>query len=347
MHRQVRRRIERSEKIKEKALAQKPIQKKWIFIALGAVVAIVAIVTSIAAYHNFDWTVARIDGTPIRMSDLGHALWEVEHDLTDEYFDMYPGEFFVDFDRPLRGNLTFADVLRQEAAINIAVSFLLEAEAELRGVGLTDEDRRNIQWEIHEGWGNDFRELHEVGIRTHQQLTDVFERQQIRFNVLDALLSELDDAQRIEKAIQLDVLWAAQHILVEFERFYFDEIETLAEALSLHARAIAGEDFEQLMLMYSDDQNPDEPPDLYTFTTNVMVSEFEQATRALAIGEISAPIRSQFGFHIIRRAEPDPDPFGIMGDLDGAVRNALIGQFYEEARARIEFLPALSRVDVG
>ena len=349
MQRQVRRRIERNEKSKEKASAQKPLNKKWIFLAIGAMVAIVAVVTTIAAFRNFDWTVARIDGTPIRMSDMGHALWQAEQELRDEYFNMYPDDFFIDFidyDRPFRGNLSFGDVLRQEAAINIAAAILLEAQADLLGVNLTDADRRELQRDVIDQWV-DLSPLYPMGIRTRQQLTSTVERQEIRRNVQEALLIGLDDRQRFDKAVELDVLWAAQHILVGFEAFDFDEFAAMEKALTLHMRVIAGEDFEQLMLEYSDDQDPDEPPDTYTFTPGFMVPEFEQGTRDLAIGEISIPIRSDFGFHIIRRMELDPDNIGFMADIDGAISGVLIEQFYEDARARIEFLPRLDRVVVG
>ena len=346
MQRQVRRRIERNEKIKAKASSQKTIEKKWIFLIVGVLVAIVAIVTSVAAFRNFDWTVARIDDTPIRISDMGHALWIAEQDLSDEYFDMYPEDFVIDYDRPFRGNLTFGDVVRQEAAINLAVSVLLEAEAVRLGVTLTDEARRNIQRDIVEGWGNDFSALYGMGIRNRQQLTDVLERDQIRSNVFEALLEGYDDAQRLNLALELDLLWAAQHILVGFDGFDTEE-EAAELAWDLHARAIAGEDFEELMLEYSDDQDPDAPPDLYTFTSGTMVPEFEQGTRELAIGEMSDPIRSMWGYHIILRAEPNPDPLTWMGDIDGAIGGVLVEQFYEDARARIEFLPRLSMVDVG
>ena len=344
MQRQVRRRIERNEKIKAKAMAQKPIEKKWIFLTIGVLVAIVVVVTSIAAFRNFDWTVARIDGTPIRQSDMGHALWIARQDLSEEYFDMYPDDGVIDYDRPFRGNLTFGDVLRQEAAINLAASVLLEAEATRLGVYLTDEEFRDIRMNV-DGWGNDLSALYGMGIRTRQQLTNVLERDQIRNNVLNVMLIDFDDTERFNKALELDLLWAAQHILVGFDSFDTEE-EAYELAQVLHARAIAGEDFEALMLEYSDDQDPDSPPDLYTFTYGAMVTEFEQGTRELTIGEISDPIRSMWGYHIILRAEPNPDPFTWMGSIDDAMSEVLFAQFYVDARARIEFLPALSRVEV-
>ena len=346
MQRQVRRRIERSEKTKAKAIAQKPIEKKWIFLTIGVLVAIVVIVTSIAAFRNFDWTIARIDGTNIRVSDVGHALWLAEQDLTDEYFNMFPDEFFVDYDRIFRDNLTFGDVLRQEAAINVAVSKLLVAEAERLGVALTDEDRREIQRDIVEQWGTDLSPLHGMGIRTRQQLINAIEWDRYRGNVLHAKLGDIDDTEKLNLALELDLLWAAQHILVGFDgRESEEEAWELAQAL--HARALAGEDFEQLMLEYSDDQHPEMPPDLYTFTSGAMVPEFEQGTRELAIGEMSEPVRSMWGYHIILRAEPNPDPFTWMGDVDGALGEVLFEQFYVDARARITFTNSLGRVEVG
>ena len=347
MQRQVRRRIERSEKTKAKAAAQKPIDKKWIFLTIGVLVAVVVVVTSIAAFRNFDWTVARIDGTNIRISDMGHAVWASEHMLMEEYFVMFEDDFSVDYNRIFRDGMTFADVLRQEAAIHVAVSVLLEAEAERLGAHLTAENHLAIQMNVEE-WANDFSSLNEMGIWNRQQLIDVLERIHIRNNVFDAMLAEFDDAQRFNMALELDVLWAAQHILIGFQDHDDEEAYELAQAL--HARAIAGEDFEQLMLDYSDDQDPDMPPDLYTFTSGAMVIEFELGTRDLAIGEISDPIRSFHGYHIIRRTEPNPDPFTWMGNVDAAIgltEEVLFEQIYIDARERIVFLPALSRVNVG
>ena len=365
MQRQVRRRIERSEKIKAKAAAQKPIDKKWIFLTIGVLVAIVVVVTSIAAFRNFDWVVARINGTNIRISDMGHAVWAAEHMLMEEYFELFPGDFSINHDRVFRGDLTFADVLRQEAAINVAVSILLEAEAERRGAHLTTENHQEIQMNV-DGWANDFSALNDMGIFTRRQLIDVLERIHIRNNVFDAMMDEFDDTQRLNMALELDVLWAAQHILIGFnpptavdeaandeaanDEAVDHELKAYELARSLHARAIAGEDFEQLMLVYSDDQDPYAPPDLYTFTSGVMVPEFEQGTRALAIGEISDPIRSFLGYHIIRRAEPNPDPFTWMGDVNAALgltEDVLFEQIYKDARERIVFTSALDRVEVG
>ena len=97
-----------------------------------------------------------------------------------------------------------------------------------------------------------------------------------------------------------------------FERFepYMPATDTEAgdaRAQEILARAHAGEDFDMLVETYGEDPGMMGNLEGYTFTSGVMVPEFEQATRELAIGEISGLVPSQFGYHIIKRVEPNPD----------------------------------------
>ena len=78
----------------------------------------------------------------------------------------------------------------------------------------------------------------------------------------------------------------------------------LEKAEELLERALAGEDFDELVATYSDDGMP---PEGYTFVAGDMVPEFESATLELEIGEISGLVITDFGIHIIKRIEPDPE----------------------------------------
>jgi len=80
-----------------------------------------------------------------------------------------------------------------------------------------------------------------------------------------------------------------------------------ARADELHARAIAGEDFATLIATYGEDPGMETSPEGYVFIEGVMVTEFFEATRNLAIGEISEPVQSTHGFHIIKRVEVPED----------------------------------------
>jgi parvulin-like peptidyl-prolyl isomerase len=83
------------------------------------------------------------------------------------------------------------------------------------------------------------------------------------------------------------------HILVEKE--------SLAKEIA--ERIKKGESFSTLAEQYSIDGSRRRGGDLGTFTRGVMVKEFESAAFKLQKGEVSAPVKTQFGYHIIKRLE--------------------------------------------
>ena len=87
-----------------------------------------------------------------------------------------------------------------------------------------------------------------------------------------------------------------------------DEAATLALALELRQRLLDGEDFATLAAEYSDDPGSGvNGGDLGWFGRGAMVPAFEDAAFALEVGEISEPIRSDFGYHIIEVLEKDTE----------------------------------------
>ncbi|MDT3699910.1 MAG: peptidylprolyl isomerase [Thermincola sp.] len=86
----------------------------------------------------------------------------------------------------------------------------------------------------------------------------------------------------------------ASHILVETE----DKAKEIKEKLA------KGEDFAKLAKENSTDPGSKENGgDLGFFGSGQMVKEFEDAAFALKVGEISAPVKTQYGYHIIKVTE--------------------------------------------
>lgn len=100
----------------------------------------------------------------------------------------------------------------------------------------------------------------------------------------------------------LSRVYRAKHILVEDQA-------TAQALLSQLMAAPSVELFDQLMATYNKDPGMTSNPDGYLFTDGDMVTEFENAVKALGIGSCSsAPVQSQFGWHIILRLDPRTYP---------------------------------------
>ena len=104
----------------------------------------------------------------------------------------------------------------------------------------------------------------------------------------------------------------ARHILISVPQDAApgDDQIALAKAISITQQLKDGADFAALAAQYSDDtSNAASGGDLGFFGKGQMVAEFENAAFALAVDEISEPVRSQFGYHIIQVLETNPgDP---------------------------------------
>ena len=83
----------------------------------------------------------------------------------------------------------------------------------------------------------------------------------------------------------------ASHILVE----------KLSKAQEIYEDLQAGEKFEQLARNFSICPSKKRGGNLGEFAKGDMVPEFWIASTKLKIGEISQPVKSKFGYHIIKR----------------------------------------------
>jgi foldase protein PrsA len=86
----------------------------------------------------------------------------------------------------------------------------------------------------------------------------------------------------------------ARHILVDSEE----------QAKEIREKLLANEDFTELAKEYSlDTFTKEQGGDLGFFKRGQMVPEFEEAAFSLKVGEISEPIKSEYGYHIIKVEE--------------------------------------------
>jgi parvulin-like peptidyl-prolyl isomerase len=139
------------------------------------------------------------------------------------------------------------------------------------------------------------RELYETD---YAQVVENFESNEISEKTLRWIIESQLYREKVREAVLADLnlthtqeqVWA-RHILVEDE-------ETANQVI---ARLKAGEDFAALAAELSTDTGSGQKGgDLGWFGRGAMVPEFEEAAFSLEIGEISDPVLSSFGYHIIQ-----------------------------------------------
>ena len=126
--------------------------------------------------------------------------------------------------------------------------------------------------------------------------------------------------------------WNASHILVETE----------AEAKALIERLDAGEEFGALAQEASSDTSAASGGQLGWFESGMMVPDFEAAVVALEPGAVSAPVQTQFGWHIVKlnetRLRDVPTIDEVRDELRPQVERAAV-------QARLDELTAAATVD--
>ncbi|MDR2183836.1 MAG: peptidylprolyl isomerase [Clostridiales bacterium] len=307
-----------------------------------------------------DFAVARVNRMYVNASDIGFLEMQAQNMLMWEYFEMF-GEFEIDRQREFRDGVVFERVLREEMVRQAAFTKIYQEYARQLGITLTDEDYEMIEAHIdnfREQFGEQELEvmLYADGIRGTTHLWEIYRSQIIFENLLMAIVDDPAEFARFEaympeeEELPEEELLGAKHILASFDNFDSEE-EAEDFANDILARALAGEDFAMLMAEYGQDPGMMANPQGYTFVSGVMVSEFEQATMELEIGEISGLVRSDFGFHIIMRIEPDED--NVMRPPGAPAPRTLQDRMFEAIflglqtmadEAEIEFLPALEDV---
>lgn len=94
----------------------------------------------------------------------------------------------------------------------------------------------------------------------------------------------------------------ARHILLKLPENADDEAvsEKRHKAMEIRTEAESGKDFAELAKKYSEGPSSEEGGDLGTFEEGDMVKPFSEKAFSMEPGEISEPVRTRFGWHIIK-----------------------------------------------
>jgi peptidyl-prolyl cis-trans isomerase C len=162
-------------------------------------------------------------------------------------------------------------------------------------------------------------------------LRDAFFENKVRDSVGEGAAKQLYEDRVKSIPSQQEV--RARHILVKSE----DEAKKIAKEIS------GGADFAEAAKKYSQDSGGEGGGDLGYFTKGQMVKPFEEAAFGLEKGKVSAPVQSEFGWHLIKvedKRDRQPPSFEevkdqITASLIQAKLQSTVQEMREQAKIEI------------
>ncbi len=232
-----------------------------------------------------DAVVASVNGENITLGDFDRVYAFVKRDYTAAYGEEALAQSI--------GDRTLGDLIKEQALNSMIIDTIVDKQFAADGKTI-DQAEIDANYQLFLQNNKDTDEVWKQFLADNQIseefIKDRIEKQMIMQQFMESIRKPLMDKIDFSSAEYVDqiVQAKAKHILVETED----------EAKKVYDRVKGGEDFAKVANEVSIDKASADG-DLGYFTKGRMVKEFEDAAFALAVNEISQPVQTQFGYHII------------------------------------------------
>ena len=221
---------------------------------------------------------------------------------------------------------TYAQDLLRENNDTLGSFMAIHAIARENGVALTDEEKKALEPEQMAvdicGEGATIEQLAETLEQGSHMTIEGFQYYSESLGLYSALFEKIYgingeklSEEEVIKALEDEGYLSCGHILfmtidpMTGKELSEEEVAAKleqAQKLVEELRAIKDPEelkkrFAELKEQYCEDTGKTAYPDGYTFTPGTMVQEFEAATKALGSYEISDPVKTSYGYHVIMR----------------------------------------------
>ncbi len=257
-------------------------------------------------------TVAKVNGEKITDLDVNYyiysqvASYASDNNLSLE--DMYN----FDWSAPSAdGDKTIGDIMKENAVKDAVNEAIIIELGRANGIVLDEAAENEIKSTlegISSAYGKDGFALRvrTMGIASPKQYEKMYRKVMLASKVNEDMTANPgnyypEDTSVLNEYIQPDVA-SVKHILIstqvtEGEDVNPEDKRAIAEAVL--ERAKGGEDFDALVEEFNEDPGMTDAG--YTFGPGEMMPEFEEASFALGMNEISDIVETSYGYHIIKR----------------------------------------------
>lgn len=307
------------------------------FAALGAAAALVAAGCGGGGQSVPDNAVAVVDGTVITKDQLQKLV-----DQTKNNYEATKQQF------PKAGTPEYQNLQTQWVQYLVQNAELQKAAA---GMGITvtakdvDKSEKQLIAAQFDGKRTEYvKALKRQGL-TAADYRPILERQALTAKIFDAVTKDVtvSDKDVLDYYTQNQSRYPesrdVRHILLavtnppgcqpgQDPKCKVDYAKSKAEADDIYAKLKAGANFAALAKQYSKDPGSKNSGGKLTIQRGQTVPEFEKAAFALKVGQISEPVKTVYGYHVIEALSP------VKGNYDGykeTVRQTLLQQRKNDA----------------
>ncbi len=259
--------------------------KKMIFIVMILTVALAAVLSFVVVQDN---AVAKVNGESISKDELYNEMAE------------------------LYGASTVEQIITEK---------IMAAEAKNQKISISESEINTEVDKLKESYGGDdvFEQVLQTNNTTLEQVKKDLKDYLIIQKLMEPLIEITDEEMQTyfdenkESFAEAEQV-KASHILVEDE----------ATAMEIKAKLDAGEDFAELAKEFSTDEGSKENGgELEFFSKGTMVAEFEDVAFTLPVNQISDPVKSEYGYHIIKVEEKKEAKEANFEDSKQEIKDAL------------------------
>ena len=229
----------------------------------------------------------------------------------------------------------------QQALEALIIEKMVDLEIEKKKIAISDEETDEELEKMKEGIGGEEKfnqALQQSGLSVDELRENIVMNLKIN-KLIDPYISITD--QEVKDYFEENKNMFAEEEEVKASHILVD---TKEEADKIKGKLNSGEDFAKLAEEFSKDGSKDVGGDLGFFAKGRMVPEFEEVAFSLGVGEISEPVKSEFGYHIIKVVDKtetmDPKFEDLKDDIEDNMRNEksqeAYGKWYEEIRGEYE-----------
>ena len=259
--------------------------------------------------------VAVVDGQEIARSDYNALIEQARTSYKNQKRDF-----------PAAGSQEFK-VLQNQAVQFLVQRVQFEQEAEALDVEITDKQVADRLSQIQKQYFGGDKAKYEKQLKD-QGLTDAQVRKDIRAQIVSEKIFE--DVTRDVKVTdkQIEEYYAknkAQYSQPESRDVRHILVKTKAKADALYAQLKGGADFAALAKANSEDTGSKDNGGKLTISRGQTVAPFDKKAFELKVNEISAPVKTEFGFHIIEALGPvKPAKVTPLKDVKEAIKQQLV-----------------------